>query len=171
MVEVAESVLEEIEREHSKGITSAALLDFFSDKGIRFGEATLRKWVQLGLLPRSVRVGRKGKHQGSKGQYPVRVVRQIIRIKGLMADGMTIEEIQQRVLFVRGDLESLEQTLDKIFGTLGRISDDDSRLSMGPVRNELSKARLMASDLVEGLERVEQQIIAAHRVEAEVVAS
>ena len=92
MFEVAESVLEEIEREHSKGITSAALLNFFADKGIRFGEATLRKWVQLGLLPRSVRVGRKGKHQGSKGQYPVRVVRQIIRIKRLMADGMTIED-------------------------------------------------------------------------------
>jgi hypothetical protein len=171
MFEVAESVLEEIEREHSKGITSAALLNFFADKGIRFGEATLRKWVQLGLLPRSVRVGRKGKHQGSKGQYPVRVVRQIIRIKRLMADGMTIEEIQQRVLFVRGDLDSLEQTLDNIFGTLGRISEDDSRLTMGPVRSELSKARLMANDLVEGLERVEKQIIAAHRVEREVVAS
>ena len=34
---------------------------------MKFSEATLRKYVQLGLLPRSVRVGRKGKHQGSQG--------------------------------------------------------------------------------------------------------
>ena len=33
------------------------------DARIRFSEATLRKYVQLGLLSRSVRVGRKGKHQ------------------------------------------------------------------------------------------------------------
>jgi len=37
------------------------LLDVFPPRGIRFSEATLRKYVQLGLLPRSVRVGQKGK--------------------------------------------------------------------------------------------------------------
>jgi len=171
MVKVAESVLEEIEREHSEGITSAALLGFFADQGIRFGEATLRKWVQLGLLPRSVRVGRKGKHQGSKGQYPVRAVRQILRIKRLMADGMTIEEIQQRVLFVRGDLESLEQTLNKVLDVLTRMSSDEQRVGMRAVRGELHKAQSLAGDLVERLEAIERRLIAEHEVAREAAAS
>ena len=94
MSKVAESTLEQVERDHSTGISSVDLLAFFEGQEIRFGEATLRKWVQLGLLPRSVRVGRKGKHQGSKGKYPVRVVRQILRIKDLMDKDITIEDIQ-----------------------------------------------------------------------------
>src|SRR5678815_1690657 len=73
--------LEEIEHSWPDGMTSRQIVDVFETRGIRFSEATLRKYVQLGLLPRSVRVGRKGKHQGSQGMYPARVVRQIQRIK------------------------------------------------------------------------------------------
>ena len=43
--------------------------------------------MQLGLLPRSVRVGRKGKHRGSQGLYPATVVRQIELVRRLMAQG------------------------------------------------------------------------------------
>jgi hypothetical protein len=39
-------------------------------KGDKLTEPTFRKYVQLGLLPRSVRVGRKGKHRGSQGPLP-----------------------------------------------------------------------------------------------------
>ena len=46
-------------------------------KGVRLSEATFRKYVQAGLLPRSKRVGRKGKHRGSQGLYPVEAVRRI----------------------------------------------------------------------------------------------
>ena len=48
----------------------AQIVEAFTDAGVRLSEATFRKWVQLGLLPRSRRVGRKGKHQGSLGLYP-----------------------------------------------------------------------------------------------------
>jgi len=162
MVKVAESVLNEIESEHSDGITSAALLGFFVEQKIRFGEATLRKWVQLGLLPRSVRVGQKGKHQGSKGKYPVRVIRQILRIKELMARNLTIEEIQRQFLFVRGDIEQLEQTLDKIFGTLDRMVDErgGQGTSVRAVSADLGRAHALAKDLVERFERIERRLMA-----------
>src|SRR5246127_912454 len=97
--------LDEIERAWPDGMTSRQIVDVFETRGIRFSEATLRKYVQLGLLPRSVRVGRKGKHRGSCGLYPANVVRQIVRIKEMMADDLTIEQIQKEFLFVRGDIE------------------------------------------------------------------
>ena len=168
MVKVAESVLQEVEREHIGGITSADLLAFFSNQDIRFGEATLRKWVQLGLLPRSVRVGKKGKHQGSKGKYPVRVIRQILRIKDLMAKDLTIEEIQRQFLFVRGDIADLEQTIDKIFSTLdGIVEERQKEESVLAVSADIERARTMATDLVARLEHIEDRLIADEaRVEA-----
>jgi hypothetical protein len=159
MGKVAESVLKRIEKENLDGITSAALLAFFVDNDIRFGEATLRKWVQLGLLPRSVRIGTKGKHQGSKGIYPVRVIRQILRVKELMAKNLTIEEIQQQFLFVRGDIEQLEQTLDKIFSTLETMSEGDGT-PVRAVSAEIGRARALAKDLVDKLEKVEGRMTA-----------
>lgn len=62
--------LDEIERQSPAGLTSRQIVDLFTARGIRFSEATLRKYVQLGLLPRSVRIGRKGKHRGSCGSIP-----------------------------------------------------------------------------------------------------
>src|SRR5688572_14330462 len=76
-----ERTLSNIEKESAAGLTSAEILDLFARHAIPLSEATLRKYVQLGLLPRSIRVGRKGKHQGSQGVYPVNVVRQILTIK------------------------------------------------------------------------------------------
>ena len=173
MVKVAESVLQEVEREHIGGITSADLLAFFAEQDIRFGEATLRKWVQLGLLPRSVRVGKKGKHQGSKGKYPVRVIRQILRIKDLMAKDLTIEEIQRQFLFVRGDLADLEQTLDKIFATLDGIVEERQREeSVLTVSADIERARAVAADLVKRLEHIEERLMAdADEAQSEAAAS
>ncbi|HEY4118347.1 MAG TPA: MerR family transcriptional regulator, partial [Byssovorax sp.] len=122
--------LDDLEREHPQGLTSAEILEFFASREIKFSEATLRKYVQLGLLPRSVRVGRKGKHQGSQGMYPATVVRQIQRIKEMMAQDHTIEEIQREFLFVRGDIEDLERSLAKVFDALhGAARDGRSETS------------------------------------------
>src|SRR3954452_15355029 len=82
--------LSEIERAHPHGLTSKQIVDLFETRGIRFSEATLRKYVQLGLLPRSVRVGRKGKHRGSCGLYPANVIRRVNLVKGMMAEDLTI---------------------------------------------------------------------------------
>src|SRR5690606_18912228 len=87
---IDESTLARIEQQHTAGLSSAEILDVFAAHNVSLSEATLRKYVQLGLLPRSVRVGTKGKHRGSKGVYPVRVVRQILQIKRMMAEQYTI---------------------------------------------------------------------------------
>src|SRR5690242_10399428 len=150
-----------MEREHPHGISSAEILDTLASHGIKFSEATLRKYVQLGLLPRSVRVGRKGKHQGSQGLYPATVVRQVQRIKEMMAQDYTIEEIQREFLFVRGDIEELERTIGKVFDALRdaakeRRSDTSDRA----IQMELSQAEKLAKDLVGKLSAIEERLLA-----------
>src|SRR5260221_13057773 len=107
MSRMDDSTLDRIEREHSAGLTSAEILDLFATGGVHLTEATLRKYVQLGLLPRSVRVGRKGKHQGSQGVYPVTGVRQILRIKQIVADNYNIEQIKRGGVFIASDIQAL----------------------------------------------------------------
>jgi len=63
--------LARIESEFARGLSAGAIVEIFRPKGVRLSEATFRKYVQTGLLPRSRRVGRKGKHRGSHGLYPV----------------------------------------------------------------------------------------------------
>ncbi|MEM1028995.1 MAG: MerR family transcriptional regulator [Myxococcota bacterium] len=161
METVAESVLRTIEREHADGISSFDLLEFFAAHGIHFREATLRRWVQVGLLPRSVRVGKKGKHQGSRGKYPVRVVRLILKIKALMARGLTIEEIQNNYLFIRGDIEVLQTSLDRIFSALDDIVDADAagrEVAVRAVKPDIEATRDVAKTLVTRLERIEKRL-------------
>lgn len=107
-----------IEAAHPEGITSVQVVDVFVSRGIRFSEATFRKYVQQGLLPRSRRVGRKGKHRGSLGVYPARTIRRINAIKRLMDDGYTIEEIQEHFLRFTDALEQLEEGFTEVFARL-----------------------------------------------------
>jgi len=62
-----EEELRAIEGTYPHGITAVQIVDAFTSRGIKFSEASFRKYVQQGLLPRSRRVGRKGKHRGSLG--------------------------------------------------------------------------------------------------------
>jgi hypothetical protein len=159
-IEITEQALKDAEKQHPTGISSVALLEFFASHDIKFSEATLRKWVQLGLLPRSVRVGTKGKHQGSKGLYPVRTIRQILRIKEMMAQDLTIEEIQRQFLFVRGDVEALRQTLKEIFDVLGRVGQERARGSMSvrAITADVNHARTLADELLERIEDLERRL-------------
>jgi hypothetical protein len=155
-----EAALSRLEREHDEGISSAAILAWLEEHGVKFSEATLRKYVQLGLLPRSVRVGRKGKHQGSQGMYPASVVRQILRIKEMMAEDLTIEQIQREFLFVRGDIEELERVLGRIFDSLEQTAKE-RKASGAPgqsVAHDLAGARSLARDLLQKLEAVEARL-------------
>lgn len=171
MQRIADEVLDRIEREHQQGLTSAEILDVFASHDIKFSEATLRKWVQLGLLPRSVRVGRKGKHQGSQGMYPPTVVRQIQRIKEMMADNYTIEEIQREFLFVRGDIEDLERTLAKIFSTLKEAAKEGRSETLGrAVAQDLASAEALAKDLVTKLETIEERLMTQAQLSRRVAA-
>lgn len=162
-----DATLTKIEREHPTGLTSAEILDLFATHGVTLSEATLRKYVQLGLLPRSVRVGKKGKHQGSQGIYPVGVVRQILRIKQMMSESYTIEQIQREFLFMRSDLQALEQTLDGLFDKLGRIVGDKKRgeATAKAVARDVSDARTLSKDLLARLGAIESRLTSRAKIE------
>src|SRR6185295_11682889 len=110
----------EIEAAHAEGLTSAQIVELFRSRGIRMSEATFRKYVQLGLLPRSRRVGRKGKHQGSLGLYPVTTVRRINEVKRMMGESYTIEEIQRAFLRFRDEIEAIGRGLEGVFEAFER---------------------------------------------------
>ena len=146
---VSESELETIERDFRAGLTSQQILGFFEERGVRFSEATLRKYVQLGLLPRSRRVGLKGKHRGSQGLYPASTIRRIQRVRRLMEESHTIEEA--RDLLARAfDLEALERDLRAFLDAL-------EERARGSLVREIAEARKCAEALLRHVESLEQR--------------
>lgn len=163
---IDEAALHRIEKGHSQGLTSVEILDVFARYEIQLSEATLRKYIQLGLLPRSVRIGRKGKHQGSQGVYPVSVVRQILRIKQMMAESYTIEQIQKEFLFIRTDVEQLGQLLDSIFRKLDGVTKQRRREgTRESVAREVGDAKSLSRDLLARLVAIETRLTARPRME------
>jgi DNA-binding transcriptional MerR regulator len=128
-----EEDLRAIEGTHADGITAVQIVDAFTSRGIKFSEASFRKYVQQGLLPRSRRVGRKGKHRGSLGVYPAKTVRRINAVKQLMVDGYTIEEIQGQFLLYTDLVEGVAEHLAELWSRLGA---DSARLDPA-IRREL----------------------------------
>jgi hypothetical protein len=166
MSPIDDATLTRIERDHPQGLTSAEILELSAAHGLPLTEATLRKYVQLGLLPRSVRVGRKGKHQGSQGIYPAGILRQLVRIKEMMAGSLTIEQIQREVLFMRGDLQQLEQTLASIFSKLDLIVKERRREpAVRSVAREVGDARAIGKDLLSRLMTIENRLATQARME------
>jgi DNA-binding transcriptional MerR regulator len=149
---LAESEIERVERDRAAGITSGEVVRLFEAKGARLSAATFRKYVQVGLLPRSRRVGRKGKHTGSTGLYPVSVVRRIALIKRMMAEGYTVEDIRGSFVTVRNRLEDVEKGLAELVEELGRTARVHPRRKL--FEEELGRAEREARRALERLERV-----------------
>jgi|ERR1022692_1287253 DNA-binding transcriptional MerR regulator len=161
--------LSRLEREHAEGITSEQIVDLFTRRSFKFTEATLRKYVQLGLLPRSRRVAISGSQRGSQGLYPTTVVRRIQYLKSMLAH-YSIEEIQREYLFVRGDIEELEGSLERVFSALasavkprGDVNESQTRT----VLRELTEARTLAAELMAKLSSVETRLTMRARLEAQ----
>ncbi len=152
--------LQAVERAHPDGLSVQQIVELFAQHGERLTEATFRKYVQVGLLPRSHRVGMKGKHRGSQGFYPAAVVRQIDQLRRLMASGFTIEEIQREFLFVRGDIEALERQIERVLAGLEKAREE--RAQGGPPdepgARELTEVRGLAAELMRRLEAVERRL-------------
>ena len=121
-------------------------------KGARLSPSTFRKYVQLGLLPRSRRVGRKGKHTGSTGLYPVAVVRRIALIKRMMAEGYTVEDIRGSFVTVRNRLEDVEQGLAELVAAIAEKASSHPRRRRFEV--ELGRAEREVRTALRRLERV-----------------
>jgi hypothetical protein len=157
-----EREIEEIERTWPNGLTSRQIVDVFETRGIRFSEATLRKYVQLGLLPRSVRVGRKGKHRGSCGLYPAHVIRRVNVVKGMMAADRTIEEIQRSFLRFKDEIATVENDLRDLIAGFEReakapAGNPDGRRE---IEREITEAKRAAGELVRRISSLERRISA-----------
>ena len=151
----SEQELNAIEANHPDGMTVATIVTLVTDHGGRLTEATFRKYVQLGLLPRSKRVGRKGR--GSQGLYPATAVRQFVHIRRLMSQGFSIEEIQKEFLFVRGDIEALSRQLDRVVVAIETAANERTRQGEDlAVSGALEGVRELGAKLVARLETIER---------------
>lgn len=155
-----EDELRAVEGTYADGITAVQIVDVFTSRGIKFSEASFRKYVQQGLLPRSKRVGRKGKHRGSLGVYPAKTVRRINTVKQLMADGYTIEEIQGQFLHYTDLVEGVAEHLTELWA---RLTADAAKLEAAPrtrFERELAVARRDGDSLVEHLGELTRRVAA-----------
>jgi len=147
--------------QYREGITSAQVITLFRDKGVRFSEATLRKYVQLGLLPRSHRVSAgAGKHRGSKGVYSERVIKTINDIKKMMADGLTLEDIARATIKFKKQINGIDSGLQQLFKAMS-TELDGPRFDLGlkpMVESELNEAKESARVLISKLEHIDQTI-------------
>jgi len=157
---LAEEEVLAIEKSWPNGLTSRQIIDAFETRGVRFSEATLRKYVQIGLLPRSVRVGRKGKHKGSCGIYPANVVRRVNVIRQMMADNLTIEEIQKSFLRFKDDIDSVESGLRDLIASFEKEAQGQqiSAERRAALESEIEGARKAAGELVRRISGLERRL-------------
>lgn len=156
---LGEDELRAIEASHQAGITAVQIVEVFTSRGVKFSEASFRKYVQQGLLPRSRRVGRKGKHRGSLGVYPAKTVRRINAVKQWMSDGFTIEQIQGQFLLytdlVEGITESLGELCDRLAADLTQPQHQADRKELS---KELGELRSDSDRLVERASELARRI-------------
>lgn len=155
-----EEELRAIEGTYAEGVTAVQIVEAFTSRGIKFSEASFRKYVQQGLLPRSRRVGRKGKHRGSLGVYPAKTIRRINAVKSLMADGYTIEEIQGQFLLYTDLVEGVAEHLTELWT---RLAADAARLDAAQrkgVERDLAEARRDGDRVVERLGELTRRVAA-----------
>ena len=154
--------IERIEREFAGGVTARAIVEIFRPHGVQLSEATFRKYVQTGLLPRSRRVGRKGKHRGSQGLYPVEAVRRINAIKKMMAEGLTLEDIKRSFVFFKNHIDQVERGLDEVIASFAAELDERpfGRERKRELETELETLRQRAIELVRDVARIGSAVTA-----------
>lgn len=148
MKKVETETLEKFENDHSDGVTSIEIMAVLAQIGVRISEATLRKYIQVGLLPRSRRVGTRGRHQGSWGLYPPWTARQILEIKKLLSEGKTIQEFSEgymavfsRCMEAAALLKEIEQKLERFGG-----KENVDALKVNEVREIIARAAKLAEE-------------------------
>jgi DNA-binding transcriptional MerR regulator len=163
--------LSELERLYPEGVTTQQVVEILAGRGQRLTEATFRKYVQLGLLPRSVRTGRKGKHKGSQGLYPHSVVRQLEMIRRLMSQGLTIEEIQNDFPFLGGGIDDLHRNLNRLLSGIEQVTARAPKPGTTDqvLRKAVLEARAAGEELIEKLRQIEERLVMRARMARAVV--
>ncbi|HZX94421.1 MAG TPA: MerR family transcriptional regulator, partial [Myxococcales bacterium] len=151
-----------LEAQYVAGISAGQIVEFFAPRGVKLAQATFRKYVQLGLLPRSRRVGEKGKHRGSRGLYPAAAVRRIHLIKSLMDEGMTLEDIRRSFVFFKNHIDQVERGLDEVLGEFLLELDDRpfGRERKRELTAQLERLRARARELVKDVARIGSAVTA-----------
>jgi len=165
---LSDEALSEIEQRHPEGLTLSQIIEAFVRHGLHLSEATFRKYVQLGLLGRSRRVGRKGKHQGSLGVYPATTVRRLNVIKQMMAANYTIEDIQRSFLRFTDEIEVLQRSLSQL---LSGFELELKRGSFGgeqrrSLEREIRAVGKLGEELIGRVESLERQLVSPLEREA-----
>ena len=164
-----DAAISAIETAHPDGLNVTQIVQSFEERGVQFSDATFRKWVQLGLLPRSRRVGRKGKHQGSHGLYPPSTVRRIAEIKRLMAESLTIDDIARSMRF-KDKIEALDRGLLELFAGLeeqvGSPSAGLDESDRRQAERQLEQVRKQAGEVMRRLSSLERRVVAPLEREA-----
>src|SRR5512137_773751 len=150
-----------LRRQHVSGITSREVVRLFEARGARLSQSTFRKYVQVGLLPRSRRVGRKGKHTGSTGLYPVEVVHRINLIKRMMAEGMTLEEIRGSFVALRSQLDDVQLGFASLVEELARKAREHPHRR--EMESELGRAEREVRQALRRIERVGGRVATVSR--------
>ncbi len=147
--------LTDIEKAHPGGLSSKEIIQVLGDHGEPLSEATLRKYVQLGLLPRSRRVGQKGKHRGSRGIYPVEVIRRVDEIRRAMDQGDTLDELARASQAVRAKLSSLRVAMEEVLeaADVDFAERDLDRKTKTILRSELTALKRSSKDWIKTLDR------------------
>ena len=106
------------------------IIDILQKKhGVKLTESSFRKYVQLELLPRSKRIGKKGKHKGSSGIYPASVIERFLLIRKLMNEDLTLEEIKNNTVFY---LNKSETIAGEVAGLASHITAEMEKLGLSP---------------------------------------
>ena len=147
-----------LEMAYPLGIPSSMIVDVFVQSGHRFSEATLRKYVQLGLLPNAKRVGAKGRNRGSSGLYPVTVMRQINDIKAALDRGATLEEIRLSTVGLQGEVWDLQRTYERTVGRFKEALQRPERSGRPQLRQELEQRRRVIDRELQALGRLAEQL-------------
>lgn len=143
--------LRRLEQEHPDGLSVQAVLEKLRERGITLAEATFRKYVQLGLLPRSRRVGRKGKHRGSHGLYPSGVVGRIAEIRRLMDGGLTLEDIQRSAVAFANEIDAVRVSSEALLTKLEVEAIERAPQRASVASRRVAQLRGQAEALVEAL--------------------
>ena len=119
--------LKKLAQNFPDGISSNEIVQLFQSRGFKFSEATFRKYVQMGLVERCRRVGRKGKHRGSRGLYPISTLDRINSIKMMISGEMTLEQLRGSYFQIRRRAEEVDRILLEMLQEMTKQEESKDR--------------------------------------------
>ena len=161
---LSKAEIKTIEEKYPEGISSGDIVKIFQSRGIRFSEATFRKYVQMGLVERCKRVGQKGKHRGSHGLYPIATVERINAIKRLIDGEVTLAQLQVSVFHLGKEAATAKRLLNGMLAEAVRQSEDGANGQLD--KQALRLLTRLAKDIgefVDVLQMLEEEQLSGER--------